>query len=234
MRLQLLILGLISSLVISAQNEVKILEYSGTIADKYPIKMILKIDSSKVIGYYYYEKYKTKILLTGTIQGSRITLSESSPDIGNGFDFMPGFDGRISNNKISGVWNDQYQRKHLIFNIVVDKECKSNSESIENKLIEGDYENKIGSISLRHISDNLFHFVICTATENCTGFLQGLIEFPDLKSGLYSQNLCKELRMEVYSGLLKVSERDCGLHGKDCWFSGEYNKELPLMPSNQQ
>ena len=218
MRLLVLIFGLFYSIVLSAQNETKIIECSGTISDKYPIKMVLKIEKEKTIGYYYYEKYKTKILLSGDIQGTRIILNES-PDLDQ--NFTHGFIGTINKNIISGIWKDVYKRKSFEFKVVVDKEKVSvpNDEAIE-----GMYENETGSISLKHITDKYFLFVICTGTENCTGFLEGLIEFPDLKSGYYSDNVCKELKINVGSGFLEVKEKDCNYHGMSCWFSGKYKK----------
>ena len=187
--------------------------------------MVLKVDSAKVIGYYYYEKFNAKILLSGCINGSQITLNES-PDVGIGPDFVLGFIGQIDKNSISGVWKDVYQRKNLKFNIIVDKTCLLVSEDRAIDLIEGDYENEIGSLSLKHIYDKYFYFVVTTSTEDCVGYLENLIEFPDLKSGIYSSKICKELKMEVDSGLIKVSEKNCELHGMSCWFSGEYKKAL--------
>lgn len=187
--------------------------------------MVLKIDSGKAIGYYYYEKYAKKILLKGEVNGSRIILNESS-DVGLGPGFVLGFIGQINKNVISGVWKDVNRRKSLKFSARVDIESLSVSKNQAIDLIEGEYENKTGSLSLKHLSEKCFYFVLSTSTDNCVGYLENLIEFSDLKSGVFSSNVCKELKMEVGSGLILVSEKTlCDYHGMNCWFDGKYYKK---------
>jgi hypothetical protein len=45
---------------LSGQN--KIIKLSGSIDDQYPITMVLNVQGEDVVGYYFYEKYQTKIL----------------------------------------------------------------------------------------------------------------------------------------------------------------------------
>lgn len=105
-----IILGLIITinLSVSAQTKNRTIQLSGTISEKYPIKMVLTLNGNKVLGFYFYEKYKSKILLEGQIKGDKVTLNES-PDIDS--EFSIGFIGTLKNNSFSGVWADKYKKK---------------------------------------------------------------------------------------------------------------------------
>jgi hypothetical protein len=228
MRYVLLILGFLLTIDLSAQTEKRLVELSGTISDKYPIKMILTIQNDKVLGYYYYEKYKTKILLAGQIKGTKITLNES-PDYES--DFKIGFVGEFNGNLMNGSWIDKDKNKTLNFNVSVDSDKKI---TIDKKItkIEGNYENVYSSdkyqssVNLQYINESLFCFEVSNGTESgCVGYLKGLIDLKNLKSGIYSNSTCKELNISFVSDTLIITEKDCDWHGMNCPFDGKYKKK---------
>ena len=228
MRYVFFALGLSLMINSSAQTEKRIIELSGTISDKHPIKMILTIQNDKVLGYYYYEKYKTKILLDGQINGTKITLNES-PGIES--DFKIGFIGNFNGNIISGNWIDKDKNKTFNFKVLIDSD-KTMQVSEKIKSIEGNYENiknsekYDGSILLQSIIDNIFCFQISTGLEDgCVGYIKGLIEVENLSTGTYSGSLCKELKIIIDADTITVIEKSCDLHGMNCSFNGKYKKK---------
>lgn len=74
--INLIIIGLILTTNLSAQTSRKVIQMEGTISNEYPIIMTLIIENENVLGFYYYEKYKTKILLEGQITVDKLTLME--------------------------------------------------------------------------------------------------------------------------------------------------------------
>ena len=228
MKYLILTAGILFTLNVTAQTKKRVLKLSGNISEKYPVKMILTIQDNEVVGYYFYEKYKTKILLTGNIQESKIILNES-PDYES--EFKIGFVGELNEDKFIGNWIDVTNKKELAFSSSVYSDQKIEI-SDEIKQLEGNYkstfnsDNFMGSINLKHISDNLFCFEVSTATESgCVGDLKGLIELINLKNGIYSDSLCEKLEISVESDLLTIDEENCDYHGMRCAFYGKYKKE---------
>lgn len=226
--LKLILLGLIITLELSAQTNRRSIQFSGTISEKYPIKMTLTIQNEKVTGYYYYEKYKTKILLSGQIQGDKITLKES-PDYES--DFKTGFIGDFKNSEFNGNWTDKVKGKSLKFKASADSDKPI---IVSNKIleIEGAYEDVMSSdkyfssLDLQYISDDLFCFEISNGTESgCIGYLKGLISLTDLTNGIYSGESCEEIKFIFSKNELTLIEKNCELHGMKCPFEGKYKKK---------
>ncbi len=226
--IKLILLGLIITINLSAQTSRRTIQLSGTISDKYPIKMTLTFNGDKVLGYYFYEKFKTKILLEGQIKEDKITLNES-PDYES--DFKIGFIGDLKGDSFSGVWTDKVKKKSLNFKTTVDSDnlitiAKSKIE------IEGTYENIMSSdkyfssVELKYITDDLYCFEISNGTESgCVGFLKGLIKLVDLKNGIYSGDSCEKIDFKLSTNELTVSETNCDLHGMRCPFDGKYKRK---------
>lgn len=226
MRYVFLIIGFLLVINLSAQPDKRLIELSGTISDKYPIKMILTIKNDKILGYYY-EKYKTKILLSGQIKGTKVTLNES-PDYES--EFKIGFIGDLNGKMFIGKWIEKNKSKSLDFKCFIDSVKEL---IIDNKIvkIEGYYKDIFnsekfqGSVILHHINETIFSFEISNGSENCVGYLQGLIDLKNLKTGLYSADLCKELRFDLESDTLIIKEKECDWHGAYCPFDGKYQKK---------
>ncbi len=79
--------------------------------------MTLTFNGDKVLGFYFYEKFKTKILLVGQIERDKITLNES-PDYES--EFKIGFIGDLKSDSFSGVWTDKDKNKTLNFKTTID------------------------------------------------------------------------------------------------------------------
>ena len=226
--IKLILLGLIITINLSAQTSRRTIQLSGTILNKYPIKMTLTIKADQVLGFYFYEKYKSKILLEGQINGDKITLKES-PD--NESEFKIGFIGDLKGDSFSGIWTDKAKNKSLNFKT---SKVSDNLIAIPNNIaeIEGNYEDinssdkYFGSVDLQYITDDLFCFGISNGTESgCTGYVKALITLTDLSKGKYSGDYCEELDLIITTNELTVTENNCELHGMRCPFNGEYKKK---------
>jgi len=224
----LILLGLIITLDLSSQTNRRIVQFSGIVSEKYPIKMTLTIQNDKVLGFYYYEKYKSKILLSGQIQDTKITLNES-PDYES--EFKIGFIGDFKDKMFAGIWTDKTKAKTLNFKVIADTD-KLMEITSQISRIEGTYENVvssekyISSIDLKYILDDLFCFEISNGTESgCVGYLKGLIKLTNLTNGIYSGDSCEEIKISVSSNELALTEKSCDLHGMRCPFEGKYKKK---------
>lgn len=224
----LIFIGLILTINLSAQTSRKIIQLTGTILDKYPIVMTLTIENENVLGFYYYEKYKTKILLEGQMTGDKITLKESS-DYES--EYKTGFVGEITDSKFIGKWVDKTNDKTLKCELVI-KSDKQMNLTKDVAGIEGTYEslfnseNYLGSIDLKNITDELFCFEISNGTESgCVGFLKGLVKLKDLKNGIFSTDLCEKLEFQLSDNELTIIENKCDFHGMRCPFEGKYIKK---------
>jgi len=218
---------MIIAINLSAQTSRRTIQLSGTISDKYPIKMTLTFNGNKVLGFYFYEKFKTKILLEGQIKGDKITLNES-PDEES--DFKKGFIGDLNGDLFSGVWTDKVKNKTLNFKTNVDSDSlKTIAKRIAE--IEGTYENIMSSdnyfssVDLKYIIDDLYCFEVSNGTESgCVGYLKGMIKLIDLKNGIYSGDSCEKLEFNLLTNELTITEANCDLHGMRCPFYGKYKK----------
>jgi hypothetical protein len=222
------LLGLFIWTDISSDVTRRTLQLSGSIAEKYQIKMTLVIQKDKVIGFYFYEKYKVKILLSGQINGNKITLRES-PDIES--DFKKGFIGEFKNNSFAGTWTDKMNDKEINFKATVDKD---ETLTIPNQILklEGTFENVyssekyMSSISLQNISGDIFCFEISNGTESgCVGYLTGLVSLTNFSQGVYTQDSCEELKFSFTPNELVLDETNCDYHGVRCPFSGKYKRK---------
>lgn len=228
MKYVFLVLSFLHLNLLSAQTDYKIVELSGKISNQYPIKMVLKIQKDEVLGYYYYEKYKTKILLEGQIKGTKITLSES-PDYEK--EFKIGFVGELNSKTFNGHWIDKNNNKSLVFKATIDSDKKAAVDTKISK-IEGTYENVYnsdkyqGGVNLQYIHQNLFCFEVSNGTESgCVGYLKGLIDLKNLQSGTYTTNACKTLNISLEKDSLTITEKECDWHGYRCPFDGKYKKK---------
>ena len=221
-------LGLIIFINLSAQTSRRIMEFSGTISDKYPIKMTLSVNDNEVLGFYYYEKFKTKILLEGQIQENKLILKES-PDYES--IFKKGFIGNLIDSIFTGIWSDDYAQKKLNFmvRLVNDNYIIVPEEIIK---IEGIYEVSVNSkdyyssLNLKYITDSIFCFEISNGTQSgCIGYLKNLIKLSDLSFGIFSGDLCEEIKFSVLSREILITEKNCEWHGMSCPFDGKYIKE---------
>jgi hypothetical protein len=211
---------------LSAQTEKRQIELSGLISDKYPVHMFLSVQNNKVVGYYFYNEYKTKILLEGYQEGKSLILMES-PDWDQKFSI--GFKCEFRENHLVGSWIDSPQRKRLNVLLSIDSEKMVTDSAIITK-IEGNYQSNSGgsrrSVVLQNITGNLFCFRIVVGRESgCTGYLEEIISLTDFKNGIYTDKFCKKLQLTVDSDLLIISEERCDWHGASCSFEGKYQKQ---------
>lgn len=211
-----------------AQTSRRIIQLSGSISEKYPVRMTLAINGDKVLGFYYYEKYKSPILLEGSIKGERITLKEAP---GYEEEFKVGFTGDLKGSSFSGLWTNKDNFRTLNFTAKIDSDLLTPIEDSVTR-IEGTYENVMNSdkfsgyVVLKYITSELFCFEISDATESgCVGYIKGLIKFTDRKKGVYSGDSCEKLELILSPDGLMVSETNCGLHGMRCPFDGKYEKK---------
>ncbi|MBS2213658.1 hypothetical protein KEM09_19775 [Carboxylicivirga mesophila] len=226
--ISLLLWGLIISFSLSAQLPKRTINLSGSINDKYAILMTLTIQGEKVIGFYYYDKYKSKILLEGEIKDNKVVLNESP---GYESEFEIGFMGDLDDKSFSGIWTNKPQNKTMKFNTLIYAD-NTISQNIKASEIEGRYESNInsekylGSVELEHIADNTFAFSISNGTESgCAGYLKGLIELTDFKEGNYAVENCEEIQFVFSNQMLNLTEKNCDYHGMNCPFEGSYKKE---------
>ncbi|UII20248.1 hypothetical protein [Fulvivirga ligni] len=207
-------------------NAITVLHLNGSISNRYPFQMVLRITESNVKGYYYYEQYRTKILLEGKLKGEEIRLTES-PDFEG--EFKKGFKGIFSKNKLSGVWINLENDKSLGFNATVTTESQRGVEDISE--ISGLYENELNSenydssILLDYIANNIYAFEITNGTTTgCMGYLNGVVEIKNESSGTYTADGCDKLSFRLSRFALTLEEDQCEFHGLRCPFSGKYKK----------
>jgi hypothetical protein len=80
--------------------------YRGKIDNKYPITVSLTCKNNSLSGYYYYDRYKTPITISGYISGDKIQI--------NGYikyKKIDSFEGKYSENKIEGIWTGDKNKK---------------------------------------------------------------------------------------------------------------------------
>lgn len=225
--ISLILIGLVSTINLLAQTNRKVIQLAGTISDKDAISMTLAIENDTVLGFYYYEKYKTKILLEGQVTTNRIILNES-PDFES--EFKKGFIGEINDYNFTGKWLDKTKDKTLKCELDI-KSNKQINLTKENTRIEGIYKGVLNSekyirhVSLKNITDELFCFEISSGTKSgCIGFLKGLIELKKIKKGVFSADSCDKLEFQLSNNELTITENNCDFHGMRCPFGGKYEK----------
>lgn len=75
-------------------NDSKTLLMSGKINNKYPITMQLVIDGNNITGWYYYDKYKSKMGFSGMLdKGGAVTLNCDGGDMFEGTLYDDGLNG---------------------------------------------------------------------------------------------------------------------------------------------
>ena len=98
--------------------------YKGTIDNKYPITVNLNCKNNLLSGYYFYDRYKTPITISGYISGEKIQI--------NGYlkyRRIDSFDGKYSENKIEGIWSGEKNKRagFVLTNIFPQVEQKADS-----------------------------------------------------------------------------------------------------------
>lgn len=107
-----------------------IVNYSGSIADKYDIGMTLIFDGDSLNGVYYYDKYLQDIKVKGTFTGPRKFELDASDASGNVTDTFTGtfpeHDNRIGNGGplecevMVGQWHRKSDGKDFPFYVIID------------------------------------------------------------------------------------------------------------------
>lgn len=115
----LLLTSFFSSMLFSQERDTTSVQYSGTIGDKYQISMVLfsydKIEKGQVFGYYYYEKNKSPIYLTGEKTGKKTILDEELDEGKRNAQFV----GVETDAGYSGIW--KMRKKELNFKLEIPK-----------------------------------------------------------------------------------------------------------------
>lgn len=234
-----IIFGLLLTLSLSAKTNNRVIELSGSIADKYPFKMALSIKSDTVIGYYYYEKYKTKILLVGIVQGTNVILSEGSmmgiysselENLSKSKLPQMGFVGELKDSTFVGKWINGEKKLGFTAKVNADNNIFDDKQHAN---IDGYYEGTIKDgednyLVLRHISNGVFYFCISVNVFNASGGmgdLAGIVELKNLQNGSFKDANCKSLDFVVKNNSIIVRENECSFyHGPGCSFDRSFKK----------
>lgn len=83
--------------------------YIGKLDQKYRVGLHLEDNNGDISGFYFYEKTKKKINLTGHREGERLTLSASVPD------GIETFDGVLDQGQFKGLWSNAAGNKKYPF-----------------------------------------------------------------------------------------------------------------------
>lgn len=83
--------------------------YIGKLNEKFRISLHLEYNNASVSGFYFYEKMKKKINVTGHRNGSRLTLSASVPE------GIETFEGLLEKGQFKGVWSNATGNKKYPF-----------------------------------------------------------------------------------------------------------------------
>ena len=221
------LLTIIISTNLFAQHNTRVIELSGKIEDRYPIEMKISINENEIVGYYFYEKHRIKIPIEGLINDNNIKLTES-PSIENVFNI--GFFGNISKDTFKGQWVNQNENKEMSFQMEILKDTSVTVNSLNGKYF-GEYnsENIYDELKITNIDSNYFLFDITVSNANgCVGNLINIVEIDINKIGIYTGELCDELKFSfTNSDLINVSELNCDWHGFRCPFTGRYIKNSP-------
>ena len=186
------------------ENAPCVIRLSGEIDNQYPVKMTLSIAKNEIYGYYYYEKYKTKIPLIGHIEDTIIFLSESpsDDDINN-----ISFNGELKDDSLKGQWKNNIDNKKMSFKLKI-KEIEETYQSS----IAGNYKGVNNTnkskrkLNIRSIDENNLLFDISVSNTNgCSGHLINIIEIENDSTGMYSGELCKELKFHFTDSIINVS-----------------------------
>lgn len=87
------------------------LNFIGKINGKFRVKLHLNFKGNDVSGYYFYEKTKKNIYMTGTRNKNKIVLLAKTPE-GN-----ESFNGVLQGGEFSGVWSDAKGNKKYPFSL---------------------------------------------------------------------------------------------------------------------
>ncbi|MCK7230301.1 hypothetical protein L8P27_21140 [Enterobacter asburiae] len=86
-----------------------LVNYIGRLNEKIRIGLHLEYYNNNASGFYFYEKMKKKINVTGRRNGKRLTLSASVPE------GIETFDGLLENGQFKGVWSNAAGNKKYPF-----------------------------------------------------------------------------------------------------------------------
>lgn len=111
----------------------------GTIGSLF-VTMKLDFNEKKIVGSYYYDKYKSPIFLNGMIEGNNLTIREKNGE----------FKGYFNKEEFKGYWvNNNGKNIEFNFNVKADDEFYSNNYQ---KTIKG-VEVKIDLLSYKENDD---------------------------------------------------------------------------------
>ena len=83
--------------------------YIGKINNRLRITLQINLEKDRVYGYYYYDKFKKKIPITGVRDNDNFTFFAKVP---NGEEV---FEGRLVDGKFKGVWTNNDGNKKYSF-----------------------------------------------------------------------------------------------------------------------
>lgn len=201
-----------------------VIQLSGEIDNQYPIKMTLSIAENEIHGYYFYEKYKTKIPLIGKIEDTVIFLSESPSD--DDIDNIS-FKGELKGDSLKGQWTNNSDNKKMNFELkIIKKEIPYLSSIAGNYIAANNSNSSKRKLNIRNIDENNLLFDISVSNTNgCSGHLINIVEIENDSLVLYSGELCKELKFQYFDSTINVSENKCEWHGVRCSFTEKYIRQ---------
>ena len=96
--------------------------FNGAISNKYKITGSLNVENEIISGFYYYDKYKIPLEISGFYKGDSLFFSGLDKD-GKSIDK---FEGVLDNNKINGIWKKGSGNKKSTFEIIQNKPPNKN------------------------------------------------------------------------------------------------------------
>ncbi|EGV5525340.1 hypothetical protein JF639_004724, partial [Salmonella enterica] len=93
----------------NCDTDIDSVNYIGKLNGKFRIAMHLKYNNDSTSGFYFYEKVKRKINITGRRNGMRLTLTASVPE------GIETFDGLLENGQFKGTWSSAAGNKKYPF-----------------------------------------------------------------------------------------------------------------------
>lgn len=207
--------------------------FEGQIDNKHNIVMKLTSNSGTIYGKYFYKKIGDDIEIKGNIDDNGIIKINEFDPKGNQTGV---FEGKMVNeNKIDGVWSKPNGSSSMQFHLIASnssyeitqKEIKSDKFDYISGIYQSPFNNPEISMStteIKYIGNNRFDFKISLASVNCTGLVEGTAKIDNNGFSNWSGSGCKSLTFKFTNRKVEIDEKDCNLHGMNCWFKGTYEK----------
>ncbi len=196
--------------------------FKGSIDDKYPVTMNLKFHGDEIFGYYYYDKYKSNITMSGKVSGNKVEIIDT---------YEGEFVATLDNGTMTGTWSD---KKTLPFTATLSEKLPSSFTyrnykfekviNYINRYDENDNTTLIVDIVrlstddknevAEKINDTLEHQYATMITEISTAYADAMKEIEEYKSGPFGLSFTSAYYVEyVDERLLEIQYGTEYYHG---------------------